>query len=89
MRRSWLAWLFAIAVTLFTSIASAGTFTPPPLPARAYLVDQAGALTEPQARRLDRKPGGDGVERRDAGAGRDDGPGGNTVVRTTAAVDQP
>lgn len=46
--------LFVVALSaLVARIASAGTWTPPPL--RGFVVDQAGALTPEEARLLDRK----------------------------------
>lgn len=45
--------VFTFALLLFSTIARAATWTPPPL--KGHVVDQAGALSDQQARQLDRK----------------------------------
>jgi uncharacterized protein len=46
-------WLLAATILLVSTLAQAGTWTPPPL--RGHVVDQAGALTAEQSLYLDRK----------------------------------
>jgi uncharacterized protein len=61
LARPWVV-LFTFALLLFSSLAHAASWSPPPL--RGHVVDQAGALTEQQARLLDKKLG---RARRDTG----------------------